>query len=100
MLYGEQVGISVDRFGPHSAWGTTATNAPDQDVDIAKVQEWLGHAKVSTTRVYNHCKSRPEGAPVFKAIYQPSTQRSNGSISRHAWHETVSPPAARLRPAE
>jgi site-specific recombinase XerD len=67
--YGRKVGISVDRFGPHSARATAATNALDQGADIAKVQEWLGHANVSTTRVYDQRKTRPEDSPVFKVSY-------------------------------
>jgi integrase/recombinase XerD len=42
----------VERFGLHAARVTAATNALDAGADIAKVQEWLGHASVSTTRVY------------------------------------------------
>jgi integrase len=64
--YGEKVGVSVDRFGPHSARAIAATNAPDAGADIAKVQEWLGHANVSTTGVYNRRKTRPEDSPTFK----------------------------------
>ena len=45
--YGREVGIYVDRFGPHSARATAATHALDAGADIAKVQEWLGHANVS-----------------------------------------------------
>jgi len=37
--------------------------------DIAKVQEWLGHANVSTSRVYDHRKTGPEDSPVFKVKY-------------------------------
>ncbi len=37
--------------------------------DIAKVQEWLGHANISITRVYDHRKSRPEESAVFKVKY-------------------------------
>ena len=67
--YGKQVGIGVERFGPHAARATAATNALDAGADIAKVQEWLGHASVSTTRVYDHRKTRPEDSPVFKVKY-------------------------------
>lgn len=67
--YGKQVGIGVERFGPHAARATAATNALEQGADIAKVQEWLGHANVSTTRVYDHRKTKPEDSPVFKVKY-------------------------------
>jgi site-specific recombinase XerD len=63
------VGIGVQRFGPHSARATAATNALDQGADITKVQEWLGHANVSTTRVYDHRKTKPEDSPTFRLKY-------------------------------
>jgi hypothetical protein len=37
--------------------------------DIAKVQEWLGHANIATTRIYDHRKTRPEDSPTFKVNY-------------------------------
>ena len=40
---------------------TAATNALSHEADIAKVEEWLGHANVSTTRLYDRRKSKPEG---------------------------------------
>ena len=67
--YGKRVGISVERFGPLAARATAATNALDQGADIAKVQEWLGHANVSTTRIYDHRKTRAEDSPTFKVSY-------------------------------
>jgi site-specific recombinase XerC len=48
---------------------TADTNALDHQVDIAKVQEWLGHANISTTRVYGHRQTRPEDSPKFKVAY-------------------------------
>ncbi|WP_404359461.1 tyrosine-type recombinase/integrase [Methylotuvimicrobium sp. KM1] len=41
----------------------------DHQADIAKVQEWLGHANISTTRIYDHRKMRPEDSPTFKINY-------------------------------
>jgi len=33
------------------------------------VQEWLGHANISTTRIYDHRRTRPENGPTFKVVY-------------------------------
>jgi hypothetical protein len=37
----------------------------DHDADIAKVQEWLGHANIATTRIYDRRKMKPEDSPTF-----------------------------------
>jgi len=37
--------------------------------DIAKVQEWLGHANVATTRLYDKRNHRPEDSPTFRVEY-------------------------------
>jgi integrase/recombinase XerD len=69
--YGKQTGISAEVNGlcVHSLRATAATNALSHDSDIAKVQEWLGHANVSTTRLYDRRKSRPEDSPSFRVKY-------------------------------
>jgi vancomycin permeability regulator SanA len=36
---------------------------------LAKVQEWLGHANIATTRLYDRRQSRPEESPTFKVKY-------------------------------
>ena len=56
-------------IGAHALRATAATNALDHQADIAKVQEWLGHANISTTRIYDHRKTRPEDSPTFKVAY-------------------------------
>ena len=56
-------------IGAHSLRATAATNALDHQADIAKVQEWLGHANIATTRIYDHRKTRPEDSPTFKVSY-------------------------------
>jgi site-specific recombinase XerD len=53
----------------HSLRATAATNALAHEADIAKVQEWLGHADISTTRMYDKRQSRPEDSPTFKVQY-------------------------------
>src|SRR6204780_5588018 len=47
--YSAALGFEI---GAHSLRETAATNALDHEADIAKVQEWLGHANISTTRIY------------------------------------------------
>lgn len=67
--YLDQLKIKGENMGPHVMRATAATNALDHGADIAKVQEWLGHANISTTRVYDRRKTRPEDSPVFKVAY-------------------------------
>jgi integrase/recombinase XerD len=71
MKYAKATGISVEVLGicVHSMRATAATNALSNEADIAKVQEWLGHANVSTTRLYDRRKTRPEGSPTFHVKY-------------------------------
>ena len=64
--YSKELGFEI---GAHSLRATAATNALDHQADIAKVQEWLGHANISTTRIYDHRKTRPEDSPTFKVHY-------------------------------
>ena len=64
--YSGKLGFEI---GAHSLRATAATNALDHQADIAKVQEWLGHANISTTRIYDHRKTRPEDSPTFKVVY-------------------------------
>jgi integrase/recombinase XerD len=64
--YSAQLGFET---GVHALRATAATNALDHHADIAKVQEWLGHANISTTRIYDHRRTRPEDSPTFKVAY-------------------------------
>jgi integrase/recombinase XerD len=64
--YSRKLGFEI---GAHSLRATAATNALDHQADIAKVQEWLGHANIATTRIYDHRKTRPEDSPTFKVNY-------------------------------
>ena len=64
--YSDKLGFKI---GAHALRATAATNALDHQADIAKVQEWLGHANIATTRIYDHRKTRPEDSPTFKVVY-------------------------------
>jgi integrase/recombinase XerD len=48
------------KIGAHALRAIAATNALDHEADIAKVQEWLGHANIATTRIYDRRKMKPE----------------------------------------
>jgi site-specific recombinase XerC len=39
------------------------------DFHNTKVQEWLGHANIATTRIYDHRRTRSEDSPAFKVSY-------------------------------
>ncbi|MBI1784278.1 site-specific integrase, partial [Candidatus Sumerlaeota bacterium] len=67
--YAKLAGVDVAGFCTHSLRATAATNALDHQADIAKVQEWLGHANIGTTRLYDRRRTRPEDSPTFKVEY-------------------------------
>jgi integrase len=67
---GAEAGANIRRTSASKPAPTpAATNALDHQADIAKVQEWLGHANIATTRIYDHRKTRPEDSPTFKVSY-------------------------------
>jgi site-specific recombinase XerC len=49
---GREKGGSV-HLHPHSLGATTLTRLLDAGVDIAKVQELLGHRHITTTQIYD-----------------------------------------------
>ena len=62
--YSAQLGFEI---GAHALRATAATNALDHEADIAKVQEWLGHANIATTRIYDHRRTRPENSRLSRS---------------------------------
>lgn len=46
-----------------------ATSELEHDADIAQFQEWLGHANISTTKVYDRRAAKPRQSPTFKVSY-------------------------------
>ncbi len=67
--YARKIGISLSAICVHGLRATAATNALDHQADIAKVQEWLGHSSISTTRLYDRRTTKPEDSPTFKVSY-------------------------------
>jgi integrase/recombinase XerD len=69
--YAKAVSITLDVHGlcMHSLRATAATNVLAHGSDIAKVQERRGRASISTTRMYDKRRSRPEESPMFNVEY-------------------------------
>jgi integrase/recombinase XerD len=67
--YAGMVGIDVDGFGPHALRATAITNALENDADLGKVQDWVGHANIATTRMYDRRQPRAESSPTYKVTY-------------------------------
>ncbi|ELQ08688.1 Phage integrase [Pseudomonas syringae BRIP39023] len=44
-------GIEVEQLGVHGMRATEVTNTLEHNPDIAKVQMWLGHTNINTTRL-------------------------------------------------
>jgi integrase/recombinase XerD len=64
--YSKLLGFEI---GAHSLRATAATNALFHNADLKRVRDWLGHASVSTTQLYDHRHTRPEDSPTFKVNY-------------------------------
>lgn len=64
--YSARIGCEV---GAHAMRATAATNALEHHAEIAKVQEWLGHANIATTKIYDQRTTQPEDSPTFKVAY-------------------------------
>jgi integrase len=67
--YAKKLGITMPGLGAHALRATAATNALLHEADLAKVQEMLGHANISTTKLYDRRNSRPEDSAVFRVRY-------------------------------
>ena len=65
-VYAQKLGLAI---GAHALRATAATNALENEADIAQVPEWLGHANIATTRIYDRRRSRPQDSPTFKVSY-------------------------------
>ncbi len=67
--YAKEAGIEVAGLGVHGLRAKAATNALEHEADIAKVQLWLGHDNISTTKIYDRRENRPEDSTTYKVKY-------------------------------
>ena len=67
--YAAEAGIEVEGLCLHALRATAATNALENGADLAAVQEWLGHASIETTRLYDHRHVTPRESPTFSVRY-------------------------------
>lgn len=67
--YAQRAGITVDGICVHGLRATAASNALENEADIAKVQQWLGHANISTPRFYDRRQTRPDDSPTYRVRY-------------------------------
>ena len=68
-FYARSVGLKMENFHPHCLRATGATNALSNGADLGKVQDFLGHANIQTTRIYDKRKDDIEDSPTFKIKY-------------------------------
>ena len=69
MNYAKMVGIKAENFHPHSLRATWATTALLNHADLAKVQDFLGHANIQTTKIYDKRANTVADSPAFKVNY-------------------------------
>jgi site-specific recombinase XerD len=97
MKYAKATGVSGEAVGScvHSMRATAATNALSNEADIAKVQEWLGHANVSTTRITTGVRPGRRIALIPRKILIMSnrddfTQKTKRNVAmRASWHSSL-----------
>ncbi len=70
--YAQKVGISgeVPGFSPHSLRTTAITNALEHGAELSEAQKWAGHSDISTTRIYDKRRHRPENSPTYRIKYK------------------------------
>jgi len=67
--YADRIGLDLNGVCPHALRATAATNALEHGADIAEVQQWLGHARIDTTRLYDKRRHRLESSPTHRVRY-------------------------------
>ena len=65
--YAGMLEIDVDGFGSHLLRATAITNALEHNADLEKVQDWVRHANIATTPMYDRRKHRAEDSHTSKS---------------------------------
>jgi len=58
LYYGRRCGLPADQCHPHALRHTYGTELAEAEVDMARIQMLMGHAKASTTELYIHLSLR------------------------------------------
>ena len=67
--YARKMGVMKTGYSAHSMRTTFATTALENAANIEEVQYAMGHADVSTTKLYDRRGHNPERAAAFFANY-------------------------------
>lgn len=69
----EYAGIKKDkRISPHKLRHTFATSLMNKNVNISKVQHYLGHESIDTTQIYTHVTGSPEDVELLTSKPTPA----------------------------
>ena len=67
--YSKKAGIEIKGLCTHSLRVTSASNALRYHKDMTRVQTWLGHSNITTTRLYAKAKEKDLSSPTYSIKY-------------------------------